>query len=347
MKRGLVISNIGTPEAPTREAVKAYLDEFLMDPEVITAPFPIRWFLVKGLITPRRSGKSAEKYAKVWRENGSPLMTLTQDFARGLKSRLPGWEVEIGMRYGRPSIQEALEKLRARGVEDVVFAPMYPQFAQSSTGTALRELRRQLQALNWAPRLREIPSFHGDPRFLETQAHAIRPYLDGADHLVFSFHGLPELHVRRVEGCYQTETCCDRANACELNCYRAQSLRTAKDLARLLQWPADKWTAGFQSRLGPTKWIRPSTDETLERLLLSGVKRVVVACPSFVTDCLETLEEVGLDMRERFLKAGGESFRCVPCLNADPEWIAAFSAMVAEDPRTGAESPSRRPPGFD
>lgn len=348
MKKGLLVSNIGTPDAPTRDAVKVYLDQFLMDPEVITAPFPLRWFLVKGLITPRRSGQSAEKYAKIWGENGSPLMALTQDFARGLRAKMPEWSVEIGMRYGNPSIKEALEKLRAGGVEELVFAPMYPQFAQSSTGTGLREVHRALEEIGWSPKFRDLKSFHADPRFLKSQAQAIKPYLENAEHLVFSFHSLPELHMRRVEGCYVTENCCDRANACELNCYRAQCLRTAKDLAQFLKFPEGRWTASFQSRLGPTKWIRPSTNEIIDKLLADGVKRVVVACPSFVTDCLETLEEVGLDMRERFLKAGGESFRCVPCLNADPEWIASFSAMAAEPgPRSAAESLARRHPEYE
>lgn len=334
MKRGLLINNIGTPSELTRESVKAYLDEFLMDPNVIGAPFPIRWLFVKGLITPRRAPASLAKYAKVWTPNGSPLLTLTRDFARGVSSRLgPEWAVEIGMRYGTPSIAGALRKLREKGAQEIVFAPMYPQYARSSTASAVEELNRAREEMNWKVPVRTIAPFHGDEGFLGAQAAAIRPYLDGAEHLVFSFHGLPESHLKRVEGCVVTPGCCDRVNACALNCYRAQSLRTAADLARALNRPNGTWTASFQSRLGPAKWTGPSTVDTVRHLAEQGVKKLVIAVPSFTTDCLETLEEVGLELRDEFLKAGGTTFRRVPCLNASEDWVEAFSVLAERSAR--------------
>lgn len=329
MKRGLILNNIGTPKSPSKEDVKTYLDEFLMDPGVISLPFPLRWLLVKGLITPRRSESSGHKYAQIWTERGSPLMFYTEDLADALQRELgPGWNVQIGMRYGSPSIADALKKLRADDVEEIVYAPLFPQFAEATTGSANEELKTQLKKMDWRPRVRLLAPFHADAGFLRDQSEIIRPFLNEADHVVFSFHGLPESHVRKVEGCL-TEGCCERRNACELNCYKAQSLRTARDLARKLELSEDRWSLGFQSRLGRAKWIGPSTDDVLKGLADKGVKRLVVACPSFVTDCLETLEEIGLGAKEDFLKAGGTQFRLVPCLNSDAAWTKSLAALVS------------------
>lgn len=328
MKRGLILNNIGTPKSPSKEDVKTYLDEFLMDPGVISLPFPLRWLLVKVLITPRRSESSGHKYAQIWTERGSPLLFHTEDLASALQRELgSGWNVQIGMRYGSPSISEALARLRADGVEEIVYAPLFPQFAEATTGSANEELRVQLRKMNWSPEVRFLPPFHAHDGFLRDQAALIRPYLKEADHVVFSFHGLPESHVRKVEGCL-AEGCCERKNACELNCYKAQSLRTARDLANRLELPADRWSLGFQSRLGRAKWIGPSTDDVLKNLAAKGVERLVVACPSFVTDCLETLEEIGLGANQDFIRAGGKDFRLAPCLNADPAWTKSLAALV-------------------
>lgn len=327
MKRALILNNIGTPKSPSATDVKVYLDEFLMDPGVIALPWPLRWLLVKGLITPRRSHSSAHKYSQVWTDRGSPLMFFTEDLARGLNGELGGeWIVKIGMRYGSPSIAETLNECRSDGVDEIVFAPLFPQFAEATTGSANAELRKRLKAMKWNPRVAFLEPFHGDRGFLEAQASLIRDVLREDDHVVFSFHGLPESHLKRESGCL-TEGCCDRAKACEAGCYKAQSLKTARDLAKILELAPGKWTVGFQSRLGRAKWIGPATDDVLHDLAAQG-KNCLVACPSFVTDCLETLEEIGLGGREDFLKAGGRRFALVPCLNADGEWTKALADLI-------------------
>lgn len=333
MKRGLMINNIGTPASAAVHDVKTYLDEFLMDPDVIPLPYPLRFILVRGLITPRRSHSSAEKYAKVWTDRGSPLMFYTQDFTQSLQNMLGDqWVVRVGMRYGRPSITETLEEFRAAGVEEVILAPMFPQFAVATSGSAANYTKSLMQKMNWQVPFKALKAFHQDSRYLQAKSELIRPHLQGADHILFSFHGLPESQVRKGEGCLKSENCCARPQACAMGCYRAQSLKTAEDLAKQLGLEKHQWTACFQSRLGPAKWIGPSTDETLMKLAAQGVKKIAVACPAFVTDCLETLEEIGLGAKEDFLKAGGTSFQLAPCLNAHPTWVSTFAELV-QDPR--------------
>lgn len=308
MKTGLLINNIGTPEASTRDAVKTYLDEFLMDPDVIPLPYPLRFLLVRGLITPRRSGRSAEKYAQIWTDEGSPLMVLTRRFADALAEELgSAWSVKIGMRYGQPSIRRALEDFRAEGVDRIICAPMYPQEARATTGGAVGEFRRQLENMKWNVPAVVLAAFHAEDEFLRVQCERVRPFVESHDHVVFSFHGLPENQV---------------------GVYRDQALRTARDLADRLGLEGTAYSVGFQSRLGPAKWIGPSTDEVLKKLAETGVRRVAVACPSFVTDCLETLEEIGIGARADFKSWGGEELTLVPALNGGADWARAFSALV-------------------
>lgn len=327
MKRGLILNNIGTPEAPRKKEVKAYLDEFLMDKNVIGAPWPIRYLFVKGLITPRRSEKSAEKYAQVWMSEGSPLMVHTRNFAREVERKLgPEWSVKIGMRYGKPSIRQALEELRKVGVEELYFAPMYPQNAQSSTTSSVEELMGNLEDMNWGLPLQILKPFHADDGFLNAKAQLLKPLVKGNEHVLFSFHGLPESHIKKTPGCVRPG-CCERPQACALGCYKAQSLKTAKDLAAKLGLSADRWSVSFQSRLGPTKWIQPSTDDTL-KALAHDKKNVLVVCPSFVADCLETLEEIGIGAKRDYATNGGGEFRLAPCLNDNSEWAEAFTKLL-------------------
>lgn len=329
MKKGLLLNNIGTPVSPETKDVKTYLDEFLMDPEVIGLPFFFRWLLVKGVITPRRSSTSAAKYKSVWMTEGSPLMVYSQAFARKLSYFLGSqWMVRVGMRYGTPSIKETLQEFKNQGVEEVVIAPLFPQFAQATTGSAVREAERLLKEMNWTPKVKFLPPFFNHQSFLVPQADLIRPILPNVDHVLFSFHGLPESQVRKIDGCLKSPDCCERANACALNCYRAQSVATAKSLAALLDLPREKWSVSFQSRLGPAKWIGPATDDVLKGLAAKGVKRLAVACPSFVADCLETLEEIGIEGKKEFLHAGGEEYHLIPCVNSESSWVEAFPKIL-------------------
>ncbi|MBX2987955.1 MAG: ferrochelatase [Bdellovibrionaceae bacterium] len=327
MKKALILNNIGTPASPRTADVKVYLDEFLMDPDVIGLPFPLRWLLVKGLITPRRSPQSAAKYRAIWTPEGSPLAVHTERFADKLREILgPDWIVRVGMRYGEPSLFRVLRELRESSVETLVFAPLFPQFAQATSGSAIKTVKNELEKMSWSPELRILPAFHDREEFLRPQAELIRPHLAKADHVLFSFHGLPESQIREAHGGVDEK--CDAGHPCRANCYKTQSLTTAKDLARLLELPEGRWSASFQSRLGPAKWIGPSTDDTIKVLAAGGVKNLVVACPSFVADCLETLEEIGLGGKEDFLHAGGREFTLVPCVNEDDAWARGFVKLI-------------------
>lgn len=329
MKTGLILNNIGTPRSVDPKDVKVYLDEFLMDPDVIAWPFPLRWLLVKGLITPRRSFSSAEKYKAVWMKEGSPLMVHSRAFAEGVQRTLgDSWVIRLGMRYGEPSLRNALEDLRRAGVERLILAPLFPQFAEATTGSALKETKKILSSMNWPVPLVLFPEFFRDEGFLRPQADLIARFSKDADHLLFSFHGLPESQVCRNPGCLDATAIAEPPTRCRPDCYRAQCLITAFELAKRLGLGRSEWSYSFQSRLGPARWIGPATDDVLKDLGSRKIGKLAVACPAFVADCLETLEEIGMGGEEDFLKAGGSAYQLIPCLNAEPDWVREFSGLV-------------------
>lgn len=329
--KALILNNIGTPEGFDTEAVRDYLNEFLMDPDIISLPKPLRWLLVKKLIVPRRGSQSAAKYRKIWMTEGSPLMVWSLRFARSLGQELGSdWRVELGMRYGKPGTREVLEKLRDEGATEIFFAPMYPQWAKATTESGISEFKRSLSRMGWQVPYRLLKPFFHESAFIKATAASIRPHLKPGDHLLFSYHGLPESQIKETPGCLRENTCCERAANAGFRCYRAHCVRDSREIAHELGWPEGSWSSAFQSRLGPAKWIGPSTDEVLRELAAQG-KSVVVACPSFVVDCLETLEEIGIEGRKEYLRAGGRSYELVPCLNDDPNWVAAFAGIVRKD----------------
>jgi ferrochelatase len=341
---GLLLLNLGTPDAPTTGAVRRYLAQFLSDPRVLDINPVGRWVLLHGVILRTRPRASAHAYGKVWdAARGSPLLYHGLDLAEAVRQRLgDGWRVELGMRYGNPSIAAALGRLRAAGVDRVVALPLFPQYASSSTGSALQELFEVAsREVNVTP-LEIAPPFYDDPGFIDAFAAVGRPVLDElrADHVLFSFHGLPERHVRASDTtgahCLASPGCCDALVAANRHCYRAQCFATARALATSLGLPADGWTVGFQSRLGRTPWIQPYTDTLLDELPRKGVRRLAVYCPAFVADCLETLEEIGMRAAEQFRAAGGEQLVLVPSLNAAPAWADAVAAMARRHLRPAA-----------
>jgi ferrochelatase len=345
---GILLVNLGTPDAPLPADVRRYLREFLSDPRVIDVPAVGRWLLLNLFILPFRPRKSAEAYAKVWTEAGSPLLVHSLALRDRLRERLPGVPIELGMRYGRPSLGEALERLRAATVERIVVAPLYPQYASSATGSSLEAVYREA-ARRWnVPSFAVVPPFYDDAAFLEAGVAVARPHLDAfrPDHVLFSFHGLPERQIRRSDEtgthCLASEACCAAVGPANRHCYRAQCFATARGLAAGLGLKADAWSVSFQSRLGRTPWIRPYTDVVLPELAQRGVRRVAVLCPAFVADCLETLEEIGLRARAQFREAGGEDLLLVPSLNAEPAWVEALLRLIV-----AAAGPLRRelPPG--
>jgi protoporphyrin/coproporphyrin ferrochelatase len=340
MKTGVLLINLGTPDAPTPAAVGRYLREFLMDAFVINTPAPLRWFLVNVMIVPRRKYQSAQAYQKVQLPEGSPLLVHTRALAQkvGVQLSPEKYVVEFGMRYGNPSLRSALATLKSSAVSRIIVLPLYPQYAESSFETAVVETHRCATELACENLLAFLKPFYDAPEFINAWTKRILGSIDAqtTDHLVFSFHSIPARHVTRLhpDHCLQTKDCCAAITPGNQNCYRAQCFATARAIASQMELNPGDYTVSFQSRLGRAEWIGPNTVDVLKDLARRGFKRIAVACPSFVADCLETLEEMGIRGQEIFLAAGGENFQLIPSLNAEATWVDAVARMI-QDARFG------------
>ena len=323
----VLLVNLGTPDSPTVGDVRRYLNEFLMDPFVIDAPWPVRRALV-GLILLTRPKQSAHAYQQIWDQRGSPLLFHSEDFRAALDDLIEP-PVYLAMRYGSPSIASTLEEIRARGIKRLTVVALYPQFADSTVTTTRIHIESRAKDLE----LNFAPPFYSHEGFIASYAERIRPFLTDDAHLLLSFHGLPERHLTKADPtkshCLQVEDCCNVVSASHPTCYRHQSYATAHAIRQQLALAEDRLSVSFQSRLGRLPWLRPYTDEELAAMPTRGIKNLVVACPAFVADNLETLEEIGLQGRETFLAAGGEKFAVVPCLNAEPDWVQAAADIIA------------------
>jgi ferrochelatase len=326
-KKLVILSQIGSPNEPTPQAVGEYLRRFLMDEKVITAPAWFRSLLVNGIIIPMRKKSSAKKYHKIWMKEGSPLVVETQKFLLKLKSELgEEWDLAIHWRYGERSAEEQLQDYLAKTYSEVMIAPLYPQYAEATTGSAIEALRPLVQQKFSSARLKILKPFFHEAAFIDSVAGKIKARMTAQDHILFSYHGLPERQIRKMAGC-ALNSCCDRPEIGK--CYLAQCRRTTRLLAEKLG--LKNYSMSFQSRLGPTKWLGPSTEEELIYLLATGKKHLLVATPAFVTDGLETLEEIGIGLKTQFMAAGGESFQLVEGLNDDSEWVKGFAALLRRD----------------
>jgi ferrochelatase len=331
---GVLLVQLGTPASPTTRDVRRYLREFLSDPRVIDLPAPARWLFVNGVIAPFRAPRSARAYRAIWRAEGSPLRIHTDALAGELAKALgAGFRVEVGMRYGKPSITEGLDRLASARVKRIVVFPLYPQHAESSRGSALAAVQTWAPETVMIPELRTVPPFFARPGFVSAVAAAARPVLAELrpDHVLMSYHGLPERHVLAADP--SRERCLARADCCVLpgatdTCYRAQCFATSRAVARALELAPERVSTSFQSRLGRARWIGPSTDDLLVSLAGRGVRRLAVLCPSFVADCLETLEEIGIRARARWKELHGEGFALVPCVNASPPFVDFLAEQV-------------------
>jgi ferrochelatase len=324
--------------------VRRYLREFLSDARVLDVPAVVRWLLVNLWIAPLRARSSARLYAAVWGEAGSPLLVHSLALRAALERELGAeFRVMVGMRYGEPSIGDALGELGAAGVSRVIALPLYPQYASSSTGSALEALFAAAGHCWNAPALDVLPEFFAAPGFVAALAAAAQPVLEGArpDHLLMSYHGLPERQIRKSAPdspvCLREASCCDALRADNARCYRAQCFATSRALARALGLADGAWSIAFQSRLGRTPWIRPFTDEALPQLAARGVTRLAVTCPSFAADCLETVEEIGVRARAQWRACGGETLELIPCPNAHPVWVRALAGLVRARVECAAE----------
>jgi len=332
-KQGVLLVNLGSPDAPGEFHVRNYLREFLMDGRVIDLPRPLRWMLVHWLIIPRRAAHSARAYRSIWSPKGPPLVVIGRSVAEKLQAAL-GLPVALAMRYRCPSVSLALRRLHKAGVRDLLVAPLFPQYAMSSYETAVAHVQEEVKSLLPDMNARFVPPMFEEPDYLDAVAASARPWLaNGFDHLLFSFHGLPERHLRKADPtgahCLRSGQCCDVPSPARPTCYRAQCLATAHGAVQRLLIPDGQWTVAFQSRLGRDPWMRPYTEQTLKALGARGVKRLFVICPAFVADCLETLEEIGMRGRETFRAAGGGDLTLIPCLNDQPAWIEALASILS------------------
>jgi ferrochelatase len=320
-KIGVLITNLGTPSAPEKGALRRYLKQFLSDPRVVEVPRLVWWLILNGVILNIRPSRSAVSYRKVWTEQGSPLLVHTRAQAVALQTNLSqqlGADVivDFAMRYAQPSIDSALDSLLQRGVRHLLILPLYPQYSGATTGSTFDAVAADFTGRRWLPDLRFVAQYHDYPAYIEALAKKIHDHWSEhgrADKLIFSYHGEPQSYL-------------DKGDPYHCHCHK-----TSRLLAQALELNEDEHMTCFQSRFGREPWLQPYIDETLKSMPEKGVKFVQVVCPGFSADCLETLEEIGEENRDYFLEAGGERFEYIPCLNAEPEHIDALSQLVIEN----------------
>ena len=331
--KGVLLVNLGSPASPEPKDVKPYLDEFLMDRFVIDVPFLLRALLVRGIILRKRPEKSAEAYKKIWWDEGSPLIVLSKRMHEKVRPRV-SVPVSLAMRYGQPSLLSGLQELHDQGVNEVLLFPLYPQHAMASTVTIL-VLAEELRKKHFPDMVfTDVPAFYDKPDYIQALANSIKKHLDGFeyDHLLFSYHGIPERHIRKTDvtksHCRIDKSCCQTPSAAHQFCYRHQCYETTKQVVELLNIPEGKYSQTFQSRLAGDKWLEPYTDVEINKMPEKGIKKLAVVTPAFVADCLETLEEIAMEANHQFKENGGEEFLAIPCLNDGDEWVQTVSNWI-------------------
>lgn len=333
-KTGVLLINLGTPDSPATPDVRKYLREFLMDRRVIDIPFFKRWMLINLIIAPFRAPKSGKLYKKVWMKEGSPLLVYSLQQKVLLQEALgEEYEVELAMRYQSPSIESVVSKWEKAGLEKLIIIPLFPQYASASTGSATEEAMRIIQSWEVIPHLQIIENFCQHPLFINAFVALGKKYMQeqSFDHFVFSYHGLPERQILKgsVSNYCQLGDCCSKYGSKNKYCYRAQCFETTRLLVEKLGLQKDQYTVCFQSRLGKTPWIKPYADDVIPALAKQGKKKILFFSPSFVADCLETIEEGGEEYKELFETSGGEHWQLVESLNASPIWIECLKDLVS------------------
>ena len=333
--KGVLLVNLGSPESPTPEAVKPYLDEFLMDKYVIDVPFLLRALLVRGIILQTRPKKSAAAYAKIWWEEGSPLVVISKRMQEKVQSKVD-IPVSLAMRYGTMTILKGLQELKDKGVNEVMLFPLYPQHAMASTTTIL-VLAEELRQKHFPEmKFTIVPAFYNKPGYIKALANSIKKHLDAFeyDHLLFSYHGIPKRHIRKTDitksHCSIDNKCCVTPSPAHEFCYRHQCYETTKQVVELLGISEGKYSQTFQSRLAGDKWLTPYTDVEINKMPEQGIKKLAVVTPAFVSDCLETLEEIAMEANHQFKEHGGEEFLAVPCMNDGDEWCETVANWIKE-----------------
>ncbi|MGS2725608.1 ferrochelatase [Psychroserpens sp. BH13MA-6] len=333
--KGVLLVNLGSPDSPDPKDVKKYLGEFLMDERVIDVPLWARTLLVKGIILNTRPKASAAAYKKIWWEEGSPLIVLSERLQNKVQQQVD-FPVSLAMRYGSMTIKKGLQELVDKGVDEVFLIPLYPQFAMATTETIL-VLAEEIRKAHFPElTITDLPAFYKEPDYIEVLSNAISNHLKDKkyDHLLFSYHGVPERHIRKSDitksHCQIDGLCCKTPSQAHEFCYRHQCLEVTRLVAEKLQLKEGSFSTSFQSRLGFDPWLQPYTDRTIERLGKEGIKNMAIVTPAFVSDCLETLEEIAMEGEEIFHEMGGQEFTTVPCLNDDDAWVALLAKWIKQ-----------------
>ena len=333
--KGALLINLGSPDSPDPKDVKRYLGEFLMDERVIDLSKALRTFLVKGIILNTRPKKSAKAYKKIWWEEGSPLIVLSKRLRQSVQKKVT-IPVELAMRYGIPSIEEGIKNLVNQGINEIILIPLYPQFAMATTETIL-VLAEEVRLQNHPQvSFTVLPPFYNHPDYIRVLSESIQENLKGKEweHLLFSYHGIPERHIRKSDvtksHCKIDKSCCQTSSKAHQYCYRHQCYETTRQVAEYLELKEGTFSTSFQSRLGLDPWLRPYTDQTVAKFAKKGVKKMAIATPAFVSDCLETLEEIGMEAAEDFEEKGGEKLFVIPCINDRPDWVNVMSRWIDE-----------------
>jgi len=332
--KGILLVNLGTPDSPKTSDVRKYLREFLSDPRVVDINPVGRYILVNAIIAPFRSPKSAATYRKVWTEKGSPLMVYGLELKVKLQEKLgPDYRVGLAMRYQSPSIESALLEMQAEGIDDIKVIPLFPQYASATGGSVNEKVMEVVGKWQTIPQIEFVKSFHRDEKMIESFAeNGKKQGIENFDYFLFSFHGLPQRQLRKADisrnHCQGGGDCCKTMVEANKNCYGAQCHDTAKAIAEKLGLPQDSYSVSFQSRLGNDPWIGPYTSKVLKELAEKGKKRILVFCPAFVADCLETIYEIGIEYEEEFREEGGEKLVLVESLNTHPIWVEALAEMA-------------------
>lgn len=327
MNQGVLLINLGTPSRAEVRAVRTYLSEFLTDRRVIDVPTIFRYLLVYLLILPFRTKKSAHAYQMIWTEQGSPLLYHSQNVVKKLQTVLGSdFKVVLGMRYGAPSIQNALDQLK--DCDSIIVLPLYPQYSSAANGSSIEEFMSIISTKEVIPTLTILSNFYQHPSYIKAQTQIIKNHLKDNEFLLFSYHGIPERQIQK-SGCnIVCKEDCPIVSINNRGCYKAQCHQTSRLLAQELNLSTHQYATAFQSRLGKTPWIKPYTDEILSELAEKGIKNLTITCPSFVADCLETLEEIGMRAKDQWFKLGGKKFTLIPCMNSSPEWTNAIADMI-------------------
>ncbi len=332
--KAVLLVNLGSPDSTSIEDVRRYLEEFLSDDRVIDSPKLIQQFVLRCFILPKRPRESAEAYKRIWTDEGSPLIVTSKNLTKLLQHEIDP-HVELAMRYGSPSIPSAISNLKGKGIKRLVLVPLYPHYAMSSYETVVVKVWEEI--VKQAPdiKVETLQPFYNDPDYIAALVENSQPYLEkGYDHLLFSYHSIPVRHLKKADSskahCQITPNCCRSCSPVHSTCYKAQTVATTDAFVARAGVPVDRFSVSYQSRLGREPWIEPYTDQVLEALPSKGVKRLLVMTPAFVSDCLETLEEIAMEGKEIFLEAGGESFEMIPCLNEHPSLVRFLADKCSE-----------------